>query len=420
MADLPELVLGSKTQSAETIQKILDQEGYDNVEVETWTNAPPAESDTDTQTTEQTEVPPVETDATVEAAAPAVVAPPAEKPSRIQRLRAKHAAETASLKAENDRIATEAADLRRRLEARATPPAEKPPTATETKPAVAAPAAIDDPEPDPEKYDNGIYDPRYTKDLTRWTTRETRREEDARKSAADAEAKTKRETDARQSAESREEADRTAAEERWKTQADRGKQKYPDFEAKTAQPIYSPTMANVLRDLDRGDDLAYWLASHPEECSVLAKATVFDPEKATKSEIRAHYRKVEREFARIEALLPIEASPTAEDTDTDDDTDDDTADAPVLEPDRPDKVYVPPAAASAQAPAAPAAQASRETPPKAAATPKPKSDPPPSVGSRGGTRERSVEQLVTASRGSRTEEELRNMDADEYRKSRGM
>lgn len=152
----------------------------------------------------------------------------------------------------------EAADLRKRLEAleERTAPKEEPPKKDD-----APPAKKDEPKgpPKPEDYDFGELDSAYIRDVVNYQT--DLRLADFRK----------------QQQEEQEQAAQTqrqrAAQERFQQQIEQGKQKYADFEEVVVQgaqagtwPL-SETLGQLLIESEVGEDVAYHLASNPDEAA---------------------------------------------------------------------------------------------------------------------------------------------------------
>jgi hypothetical protein len=126
-------------------------------------------------------------------------------------------------------------------------------------------AKKDDQEPAPEdlnedgteKYPLGEYDPNYVRDLTRYTHRKMREEDqaEAAKTAANKEA----------------EAAEAALEARWAEKLTPAQERYPDFREKgedllevftDLDPQYGKYLSSTLMGMEYGPDVLYYLANH--------------------------------------------------------------------------------------------------------------------------------------------------------------
>jgi hypothetical protein len=165
-----------------------------------------------------------------------------------------------------DQLTREKHELEARLASLATKPAETKPAKAETK--------ADDGEPqigDFETYDA------YTRALARHEARQLIDEQ--MKHLREAEEKAVREYAQKREA------------EQWDAKLAEARTRYKDFDDIAFDPDVpvTPAMAEVIRDSDKGADLAYWLGQHPERAAEIAKLT-----KATA---------IAREFGKIEAEL---------------------------------------------------------------------------------------------------------------------
>ena len=372
--DVADLIIESRTQDAETIQKVLEQSGHTNFKVETHSDSPEAET------------PPAEP-APAAAAAPAAPAaepatstqPPAPgeaKPVRGYKLKLEVARE------ENARLKGEI----QKLTSRSTPPVEAaapPPTTVSDPP----PASVAKPKPVPESFEYGVYDPAYIEAVTDWRYDERRRlekeEETTRATQAADEAKRNANT-----------RDETAFKDWWNGQIEEAKERHEDFDAVMTKdhgrPIVNPVMYEAIQSADQGAELAYWLGTHPEESERISNITALKPGE-TAVDFRKKLRLAMIELSKIE--LP--------DFPAEDDGEPPQPAAPVAA--APPAPVAPKAAAAAAAPsaaprtAAPAAPASKPAPPNP-------------VGSRGASSRKRLSQMST--------EELRALSTDQYRKLR--
>lgn len=189
-----------------------------------------------------------------------------------------------------------------------------------------------------------------------------------------------------------------ATQARWNGLVEEAKDRFPDWDQVTAAgnvPLSAPMGVTLFNDSDRGGELAYWLAKHPEEAQRIAAATTL-PQNATDAQIRRAFAFVQREFGKIEDQL-----------DSWDPTTPTPAPAPASREARPAPV-APPAAPQ---PAAAATPSPASLPAKSTPPPPP---PPVPVGSRSAQR-RTVTDMSDAER-----RDLFAGDPDAWRKARGL
>lgn len=388
--ELPELVITSKTQSPETIKKILEDQGYQTAdfEVEGTSDAPPAEAlPAETKPAPVVPPEPVVPDplAAVPAGAPPagdddeeeeeeVVAvtppappaagsePPKKKPGSVklkEKLQAQ-VQENATLKAEVERLKTLA------------PPA----------PAAAAPPPAEAPAPVPEPElrakptwadfeDAEDQHTAFTEAITEWTVdkkefvkEKARREQE--KIDAPAREAAKRAT-----------AEQTEVFEGFRNRTTPVRERHPDFDQKIAAIPPSPVMAAVVMREEDGPELAYWLADNPDELLALNDATKTDAT-STPAQVQSAMGKMHQALGRIRYIISQEG-PSGEEP---------NREVPPPAP-APPVTQVPPAAAPVGAP-----------PPK-------KATPVAPVGARGASSSKTLAQM--------TPEEIRAMPPDEYR-----
>jgi hypothetical protein len=376
--DVADLIIESRTQDAETIQKVLEQSGHTNFQAETHTDHPEAEA------------PPAEP-APPAAAAPAPPTPAAEptprteepapadqKPVRGYKLKLEVARE------ENARLKDEIAKLSRGTAPAPATPAAEPALRTQDP----APAAAPKPKPTPESFENGVYDPAYIEAVSDWKYDERRRQEREEETAR----VTREQDEAKRNANTR---DETAFKDWWNGQIHEAKARHDDFDAVMTKdhgrPIVNPVMYEAMQSADQGAELAYWLGTHPDESERISKLTALQPGE-TAVDFRKKLRLAMIELSKIE--LP---DFSAED-------DDDEAPQPAAP-----VAAAPPAAA----PAPKAAAAAAAAPPARVATPATpasKPAPPSPVGSRGAGSRKRLSQM--------SPEELRSLTTDQYRKLR--
>ena len=149
----------------------------------------------------------------------------------------------------------------------------KPQEAKEAEPIKAAAPAAGEPTPvdlnedGTDKYPLGEFDPKYLKDLMRFTL------EEERKAAAE------QEKQAAVIAAQKAEAD--ALKESWDGKVATVQERYPDFVEKgqdlvetfsSIDATYGEYLSNVLMSLDNGAEVFYYLASNPEEADRIVKS----------------------------------------------------------------------------------------------------------------------------------------------------
>lgn len=424
--ELPELVISSRTQSEETIKKILKAQGYDNVEVEEQSDAtggvPSDEDEAEVEVDEPTEpvveTPVVETPKTPDPVVPPVVetpAPPAETQKtkepgskRYKRERDQARADLEASRTAQAKFAEELEEIKKTLAKAGTTETPKPTVVEQPKQAPPKPVLIlpklDDPgiDGDWDKLQAATTNVtvEHAEKISDWKdeVRELKRSEER--------AATKRIEDESRSAE---ETAQNEFVKKWdKNVIEKGKSKYTDFmevAGKTHdKPIINVAMQLALLDLDNGSDLVYWLSTHPDEANALVKATIL-PDKngkitATPAEWESAVKKATYQFGRISASI-VDKVPEPEDEDEDDE--ETPAVTPVaVAPPVPVTPPTPPTATTVVA--TPAGQPAGVPVPKV----KPKPTPADTVGGRGGAGYRRLNQL--------SEAEIRNMSPDDYRK----
>lgn len=164
--------------------------------------------------------------------------------------------------------------LRQQLEeAKRTPPVAAPVTTPPAAPPVAATPSTDapDPEPDPNdttRYPDGQFDRKFLKDQARWEVRQ------------ELQAQTAKQREAEQSAERRTVAERVTAElqsatQQYETKKVAARAKYPDFDQVmgATQVQTSPVMQHAILTSEHAADLAYFLATHPEDAQTILTET---------------------------------------------------------------------------------------------------------------------------------------------------
>lgn len=452
--ELPELVVTSKTQSKEDIDKILKNQGWEVTYSETETDepapveleeepidpaAPPAEPVVDAPPAEPAAVepPPAEPVATEPPAPGAPHKKPGSRKYKEQRDQAR--IELEALKLEQTRRDTERLaeiqDLKSKLEK--VPAVRQEPVETPA-PVVNTPAAVLPDKPKlvlPKLIKPRLDAPEFDNDWDKWSEAVGKAEEEWQAAVAQAneehqekivdwkdevKAIKQREVQAvaDQAASVAREAERVkneAAQGEYAKIVESGKSRYDDFEAVANKDhgkiVASRPMQEALRRLgsenaEEAADLVHWIGTHPDEANALAKSTLL-PEKdgkitATDADWDRLMRKVYVEFGKISATLtpPTKTAPVAGDELEEEDEEE--------APEEP--VETPPAAPVAVTPPTP------EPPPPAAPPAAPKTGPPPvkkpqpssPVGNRSSAGYRTLKQMAQA--------EIQVMNPDEYRK----
>lgn len=114
------------------------------------------------------------------------------------------------------------------------------------------------------KYPLGEFDPAYIRDLTRHTLAVERE-------------KAQREDEAKQYQEARAQQQQTL-QTQWNEKMTAAREEYPDLDEKGAAlfqnyndlpPDYAQYLANVLQSMDKGPDVLYYLANHPDEAATI-------------------------------------------------------------------------------------------------------------------------------------------------------
>lgn len=416
--ELSDLTIESKTQTAEQIKAALESAGYETTGAEVTTDAPKEDPAAPAESTQAGAAAPTgssipSTDAGGATAAGAGGGEKTEAEQEAARAAqeqtqpkhtgsARQKKKIANLTAENERLAQEAETLRRQLAERSA--GEKPAETKATdKPAeTPAPAAEElkpKAKPNPDDFENGIYDPLFVEALTDWRFEERQRlqrESDRQQKERDEQARrAQSESEAKATAE----ADEKAANERWTKQITAVKATHPDFDAvinkEHAKPVSNNLMLAALRNLDEGAELIYWLGTHPEEAQRIQELTALK-KGAPRSEIERKFAIAYREFAKINLPAPSEAGGDA----GDEEEDEDAASPGSRET---------PATVAASAPAAPKTEQPKAAAATATATAEPKHTPPSIVGGRGGSRTTDPTRM--------SEKQLRELPPDEYRKA---
>lgn len=387
--ELPDIVVSSRTQSAETIARLLKEQGYETTDYELGTTS---------------DGPPPEAPPPVEAPKPEVAAPPVEEipagepvageaeeaeepePAEVPEPPAptgerKNVPGSVRNKLKLQAKEQEIVDLKARLEA-----LEKRPAASAPAPAPAA--EVKPPEPEPELRAKPVWADfessddqlaAFTEAVGEWTVdkREFQKDKERRE-------KDRTEAPAREAA-ANAEAEQRKVNEEFGSQVTAVKQEHPTFDQEVSAIPPTKPMVDVFTRQPDGAKLALWLARNPDDLAQVVEATRVT-EASTKAEIDAAYSRAIQEVGKVRYLLNREGMPEGP---TSRETPPPAPSTQVILP-----VVIPPVAAAP--PAAPAAPVKAKPTP---ATP---------VGSRGATSVKTLSQM--------TESEVRNLSADEYRR----
>lgn len=123
--------------------------------------------------------------------------------------------------------------------------------------AAAAPVADNDAEPNPEAYPLGDTDPQYLKDMGAFGARSAMKEARAQ--------------DAEQAERNAAQAEASRIDANWAQRETAAEEKYPDYDEKVRRGAEAkawpctPIMAHTIKTSEQGADVAYHLASNPDE-----------------------------------------------------------------------------------------------------------------------------------------------------------
>ncbi len=392
--ELPELVITSKTQSPETIRQLMKDQGYEDADFQVdGTSDQPAEvpaappaAEPETPAAAEPEVPAagqpagdeVDDEEEEEEAPPpaaAVPAPPPAKPkSGSAKLKEKLTAkeqELATLRAENERLKTQAPQP-----ASATPPPAAAPPTPEPAPELRAKPKFED----FAESDDQLA--AFTEAVGDWTY--DKREFDKAKAVREEEVRTAPAREAKAAAD----AEQQEIARKFVDQVTVVRQQHPTFNEEIALIPPTPVMVQTVTRQRDGAELALWLARNPDELADLNEKTRL-PDNFTPQQHREAVSTALMELGRIRWMKDRDGMPERP-------TSREAAPPP------------PPAAAPPnQTPPAPAAAAPPATPAPAGPT-RVKPQPVVPVGSRGATTQKTLAQMTPA--------EIRAMNPDEYRR----
>lgn len=373
----PAIIVGSRTQSAETIEQLLSND-YEGISVKTQSDVPDetAGADEAADKTNQDEGEEGSTDSSADPSdagdagededetagvddAGAAATDVAEQQER------KRKSGSAKAKEKFQRLTDEIEELKRKL-------AEK--DGSSAKPADEPEIVIPEemPDPDPDDFENGVYDAGYIKAVTKVQRHNERREElvAAQNERQEKAAKAKADQDAEEKA---------ANESAWKEQVEIGKSRHEDFEQVLEKANSMPAetaLSMAIQDSDMSGLLVYHLATHPNELAALNQKLKL-PENATAGQFRKMMRIAHREIDRLEALVGQDSGGSDESTTDEQAANGSSADEAQPAPETTETTRESrPAAASKPTPAT--------KPAAAAAPPKAKPTPVDRVGSRNG------------------------------------
>lgn len=384
MKDLAEITVESANQTEAQIREQLTKLGFDGIETSSESDQPEAEPPVVAPVVPAPKVtaPPTEsTPSEIEdeagdpagdpdPAIPAAGEPPAKRKPGSARAReqAQHA------KAEAKTLRLEVVDLKRRLAEKPAGTASEPAIAPVVPPVLAKEVEVVKPKPDPETFEQGVYDPAYVEAVADWRYDERERQKEATqratKDAAELAAKTKTESDARDKVV----AELKVEQDRWNSSAEGAKVRFADYDqvmnAVREKPV-PMVLVTAVRDREDTEpaELAYWLGKNPEaEAKLIAMANKL-PEKPTQRQVSNMIKSIDR--ALDEYVKELEAFEPS----------DDPADDPADDP----EVPAIPASRETRAPAVATSAPAAKTPPQQNPSPKVKPAVPSTVGSRGAT-----------------------------------
>lgn len=382
--DIQDLEFVSRSQTPAQMAEAMEAMGLEAT-ISASTDQPepvPAQEPT-VETTEATPEPAIEEP-------PAPVATPAKKPnSSKERKIAKLSSQLDTVGSELAREKSERERLERELsEARRQPVATPAPVPTPAPAApVVTPTALRAKPTRAEFFDKEDPDEAYQEALTDWKldSREHAKQTADAQVAADKAAKDRADQESLIVQRKQESA------EFYATRIAQTKVKYPDFDtvlaaAKTPEP-FSHALLGAMEEF--GPEMLYAMAKDQVLLDKIVAATRM-PEKPTVADYIKAKKAAVREFTKIEEQLAAAVEAVAAPDETEDDAEDDDADEAEVTP---EVAPIPP----------PAPPVPTSTP---ARTPKPKPVVP--VGGRGGSPVKAIKQM--------TDEEIRNMPMDEYRK----
>jgi hypothetical protein len=377
--ELPELVLGSRTQTPEAVNKVLEDSGYEALDVETQTDTPDEIPAATTDTTDSS-VPASENGGDEAAGDEAGEIAEGEADSETAQQEGARPPRKGGYKKKIGKLAKEVEELKRQLAERS-----------------AAPAAEDLPEPGEEVPEPQLDDTddegnakyasyeEYTKALSRWAYTDTQRQDLLKRRSA-------RESKATETAADQANAEQGAAQDRWNEQLEVGKSKHDDFEEVLKQSKQMPAevaLTEALQDSDFSAELVYHLATHKDELDRLNTLLKL-PAGASQADFRRKLRIAHREIDRLETLVSSGGA-------------DETAQHAT---DRSEDGAAPPqrteAARESREKVAPKPAVETQTPPKK------KPEPMRPVGSRGAPGRKRLQDL--------TPDEMHTMDPDDLRK----
>jgi hypothetical protein len=400
MAELSELTIESKSQSADTIRKILEDQGFADIQTAEQTDRPPEPAVADAPPVAEAIPPAAEPGlpaADGEDAGETAQAAAAEPPAPAEhKKKGGFARKLEAQKSELDSLKATLVAMERKL---AAPAAVQPPKPESPEVEPPNPAVAEDPEPKIEQFENeeDAYSA-WVKAVARWGVRDERRVQAKREQEQKESEQAARTSETEQAARSAAEAEWKSITERWNQSLAKSKAVHPDLEEVLNRPFdpKKPTgnvvLGTVANDYDESAELCYWLGTHPDEAANIVSRTNL-PEnfrnlgpRAQQRAIRVAEDAAREAFDEILAKLPAAPGPGQ------------ATPAPA------ERRETPAAAAPAPNPAAA---------PAAAAPPRPKAEPPKPVGHRGGAvTKRYPEDYSTA--------ELKALSIEDVRRLRGL
>jgi hypothetical protein len=274
-----DLIITSKTQSAETIEKLLEEDGFSGVKTEVASDqAEPAGGKTKRAPSEATAPVPAEEETPLETDNNASI--PAEETAKSS----------------------------------AAPPVETPAAPTPAPEVTEAAIPVQKPKPKWEDFlDQEDPQTAMTEAIADWTFDERERQ---RLIQEQENRKAKIEADTRAAAEHEMQAER----ERWGSKITTAKSKHQDFDAvingaeqhlqRNLGPQAAPALTIAVQDSEKAGEVFYYLAAHPDELERLAKATRFSAG-ASLREQRLKMATAYDEIRKLETQLADTATPRA-------------------------------------------------------------------------------------------------------------
>lgn len=256
--DTPELVLGSRTQSAEDVQQVLSDLGYEGIQTDTQTDAepepPPAEP-----AGEPEGEPENEGGEDVDSSEPSEPhagesAGEGETAEAAEAAKARKKSGSVRLKERNQKLEQRLAELEKRLAEQPAGRREEPEATIEAEPEPQLDDVDENGEPRYEDHDA------FVRATAKWAVREDRRQQSEQR-------KTVRETEAQNTVKAKADAEVKAQADRWNSQVEIGRSQHEDYDQVIANANSMQAaipLVEAMTDSDLHGELLYHLATHPE------------------------------------------------------------------------------------------------------------------------------------------------------------